>query len=201
MASRNATKSPLFNCSVDVDQKEFRHDDLRELSNIFAKEFNNGDLHDRILVFQIENEGKQQNSEVESIQQSEAEEERELSDLFSSTLNEKSNPVRENEIDKTGVLIPAKLCSSTSNEAAVEKTEQENGNKDMASNEIKQVSTLESPDTEIHDNNLTTKSKEQPTNKHKIFVHSCCLLYKVHISELYFITVKHQKAYTQKKLL
>ena len=39
--------------TVDRSSKDLKIEDLDEFSNIFASEFNNSDIHDRVLCFQI----------------------------------------------------------------------------------------------------------------------------------------------------
>ena len=36
-----------------VSSKEMKMEDLNKLSNIFASEFNNSDMHDRVLCFEV----------------------------------------------------------------------------------------------------------------------------------------------------
>ena len=44
---------------AEIDSREMKHADLLKFSKMFASEFNNSSLHDRVLVFQIMDEGWQ----------------------------------------------------------------------------------------------------------------------------------------------
>ena len=44
--------------SVEVPSKDMKMEDLSEFSNIFASQFDNSEIHDRVLCFQIITDGK-----------------------------------------------------------------------------------------------------------------------------------------------
>jgi hypothetical protein len=91
---------------VEEGLRDMIIEDLQEFSNIFASEFNNSDIHDRVLCFQvIENETKVVDSEDdESRCESETGSNLRVSgDVFSTEYEDQTVEMKDNSCERTSI--------------------------------------------------------------------------------------------------
>ncbi|CAB4043631.1 Hypothetical predicted protein [Paramuricea clavata] len=93
---------------IEEGLRDMTIEDLQEFSNIFASEFNNSDIHDRVLCFQIiENETKVVDSEDEYESRCESETGSNLhvlsGDVFSTEYEDQPVEVKDNSCEMTSI--------------------------------------------------------------------------------------------------
>ena len=147
--------------------------DLLELSKVYAPEYNMPELHDRVLVFDVMQDGWETNAIIANTEHNDdsVDEDDSVEDMSAKTSNAPQEQVKHegNSGGESSVAVEANIeTENTSGKDSGTSLNDEASNMIAADeNQLDQGSTISSQDLEV--------SKKEILRQHKIFVHSSWL--------------------------